>query len=448
MKKFIAIALLLAMCLSLFAACEQGGEDTKPSEPTSTVDSLANAKDYLYTMYKDKAGKVLRSFDLVAVVAIGGEKFPVTWTSSASEEYIKVVAGETMTTIEVVNAEPAEQVDFTLTATINGADGKTASFELNYYIEAVVVEEGGTEFVDAPAVGTAYKFALVQAKLGQTLYFTGEMSGYYLAMSENPGDAVDVTVEEVEGGYQISFTKGEVKQYIDIIPREGAEGKVNVVITDAPTAVYTWDAERKTMTAEVNGNTWYLGTYNDYNTISASATSYIEDVSKIGVSQFPAGFATVTAPPPVIVDAPVAGVAYKFALNQAKLGQTLYFTGEMNGYYLATSDFAYAGVDVVLEEVEGGFHISFTKGEVKQYIDIIPREGAEGKVNVVITDAPTAVFVYDAERKTMTAEVNGNTWYLGTYNDYNTISASATSYIEDVSKIDVSQFPTRFVTVG
>ena len=144
--------------------------------------------------------------------------------------------------------------------------------------------------VDTPAVDTAYKFGLVQANKGATLFFTGEMDGYYLAMSENAADGVEVKLETAEGGYYISFTKDGAKKYIDIIPREGQAGKVNVVIADAPTAVYAWDAERKTMTTTVDGNPWYLGTYGDYTTISASATSYIEDVSKIGISQFPAGF--------------------------------------------------------------------------------------------------------------------------------------------------------------
>jgi hypothetical protein len=49
-------------------------------------------------------------------------------------------------------------------------------------------------------------------------------------------------------------------------------------------------------TAEVAGAPRYLGTYGTYNTISASDIKYIagENVAKIGVSQFPAGFGTAT----------------------------------------------------------------------------------------------------------------------------------------------------------
>ena len=146
--------------------------------------------------------------------------------------------------------------------------------------------------MDTPAAGTNYKFGVQQNGLATpaTLYFTGEMSGYYLATSENAADGVDVTVEETTGGYYITFTKDGAKKYIDIVARDDNPAKVNAKIVDAPTCVYTWDAARKTMTAKIGENTWYLGCYGTYNTISPSNISYIEDVSKIGVSQFPAGF--------------------------------------------------------------------------------------------------------------------------------------------------------------
>ena len=272
------------------------------------------------------------------------------------------------------------------------------------------------------------------------------MSGYYLATSENPTAGVDVTVEEVEGGYHLSFMKDGVKTYIDIIPREDNPGKVNVVLTETPTAVFTWDAERKTMTAVVGDATWYLGTYSTYNTISASNVSYIEDVTKIGVSQFPATFATINFTYTPNDAEAVDGSSYVFALVQAELGQTLYFTGEMSGYYLATSTNAAAAAKVTAEAVEGGMRFYFDKAGVKTYIDIIPREDNPAKVNVVLTETPTAVFTWDAERKVYTAAVGESTWYLGTYNTYNTISASDVSYIEDVTKIGVSQFPAQLGT--
>ena len=462
MKKLTAWALLLALCVAMFAGCSTTPDPTEPpttppteapttaptTAPTEPAeDLLASAKAYIRSMYMSKAGKVMRSFDVVSVVRIGTESFNVTWTTDADAAYVTI--GEPADNVVTINvgANPNEEdLHFTLTATVTSGN-KSESVNLKYYIPGTPAKASGPVFLDAPEAGASYKFALVQAERGETLYFTGEMSGYYLATSTNVLDAVNVTVEEVDGGYRMFFLKEGVKTYIDIVPRDDNPGKVNVILTEEPTAVFVWDAERKTMTAAVGENTWYLGTYGTYNTISASNVSYIEDVSKIGVSQFPATFATYTFDV-AAVETLTAGASYKFFLTQAELGKTLYFTGEMSGYYLATSEDPLAGVDVTVEEVEGGYRLFFVKAGVKTYIDIVPRDDNPGKVNIILTEEPTAVYTWDAERKTMTAAVGENTWYMGTYSTYNTISASNVSYIEDVSKIGVSQFPATFATIN
>ena len=78
------------------------------------------------------------------------------------------------------------------------------------------------------------------------------------------------------------------KNYLDI--HEYTAGKAGVRITDTPSAVYTFDAGSAVLIANVAGSDRYLGTYNTYSTISASATSYItgENAKNVGVTQFPA----------------------------------------------------------------------------------------------------------------------------------------------------------------
>ena len=437
MKRILSFALVLVMCLGLLAAC---GEPETTTAPAGS--SVEDAKEYLAAMYKSTDGTVVRrDFSVVAVVMIDGVSYNVTWTTDAPDYVTIGAAQNNMVTIDIVE-EPAEEVTFKLIGTVTDKDGNTAAATFTRIIEAKKVT--GIEFVAAPEVGTAYKFAVAQNNLGKTLYFTGEMSGYYMATSDNPFDAVDVFVEDVEGGQRIYFMAGETKTYIDVVARgEDNPGKVNVVLTEAPTCVYTWDAERKTfVTNTVADNVWYLGCYNTYNTISASNTSYIENLEVIGATQFPAGFATVNIVAEQVKE-PAADTAYKFAVAQNNLGQTLYFTGAMSGNYLATSVNPAEGVNIFVESVEGGVRLYFMKGETKTYIDIVPR-GADnpGKVNVTITETPSAVFTWDAERKTyVTNTVADNTWYLGCYNTYNTISASNTSYIENLEVIGATQFP-------
>ena len=150
------------------------------------------------------------------------------------------------------------------------------------------------------------------------------------------------------------------------------------------------------------------------------------------------------------VDAPVAGTAYKFVLNQAGLGKLLGLTGEMsNIYYYGTSETIADMVDVYLEEATGGYHIYFMNGETKTYLDIVPREGYSDKVNVVFqTAGEHTVYTLNNEFKYVKATVLGIEWYLGTYSTNTTISASNTSYIADTSKIGVSQFTAWFATTG
>jgi hypothetical protein len=252
-----------------------------------------------------------------------------------------------------------------------------------------------------------------------------------------------VTVEEVEGGFRLFFMDGETKQYIDI--HEYQEGKAGVRITTEPTAVFVWNEECGVFAAEVAGAYRYLGTYSTYNTFSASDIKYIagENLSKIGVSQFPAGFGNMVWNFTTAEGQPAPGT-YQFALYQAELGQTLFFTGAMNGNYLATSTNGSDAADVSIEEVEGGYLFYFYNGEQKLYIDI--HEYQEGKAGVRLTETPSATFVWNEECGVFTAEVAGAHRYLGTYNTYNTMSASDIKYIagENLGKIGVSQFPAFF----
>ena len=453
MKRFISLALALVLCLSLFAGCqtkpvETQPQETQPAAPSATAaDGLENARAYLKTMYKDKAGKVLRDFDVVAQVKIGNFTYDIEWTTDASEENVKINAAEGNKIVIDVNENPGEEdLVFTLTATVS-AEGKSESAVFEFYVPGTPASSGGPAFVEAPEVGGTYKYALVQAELGKTLFFTGAMSGNYLATSEDPTKAVDVTIEEVEGGVRLFFMDGETKTYIDI--HEYQEGKAGVRLTTEPTAVFVWNEECGVFTAEVAGAPRYLGTYSTYNTFSASDIKYIsgENLGKIGVSQFPAGFGNMIWNFTAAEGQPAAGT-YKYALVQAELGQTLFFSGAMSGNYLATTTDGSKAADVTIEEVEGGFRFYFMDGETKTYIDI--HEYQEGKAGVRLTTEPTAVFVWNEECKVYAAEVAGAFRYLGTYSTYNTISASDIKYIagENVGKIGISQFPAGFCTVS
>ncbi|MDD3831410.1 MAG: hypothetical protein PHW00_01995 [Clostridia bacterium] len=360
-----------------------------------------------------------------------GQSYNTVTISWASDNACAVIdAGKVTYTL------PEDAATVTITATITCGevtDTKTFSVAVDAASTSVYVAKPVAE----PAVNTAYKLAIAQNNLGLTLYFAGTISGNYLQTTDKAEKAVDVFMEAVEGGFQFYFMDGETKTYIDI----NTSGKA-ALVTATPNAVFTLDATLGIYKATVGSYDYYLGTYNQYNTISASKTSYI-NADNIDVSQFPARLCEIAYGMNVAepVAEPAVNTAYKLAIAQNNLGLTLYFAGTISGNYLQTTDKAEKAVDVFMEAVEGGFQFYFMDGETKTYIDI----NTSGKA-ALVTATPNAVFTLDATLGIYKATVGSYDYYLGTYNQYNTISASKTSYI-NADNIDVSQFPARLSTI-
>ena len=311
------------------------------------------------------------------------------------------------------------------------------------------------EFVTNPEVGTGYKFALYQANLKKYLYFTGAMDGNFFAMSENAAEAVDVYMEATEGGYYFYFLNGETKTYLSLegYEKDGKQ-RASVKLTAEATTVFAYSEDAKTYVSVVGSDTFYLGTYNNFATISASSISYItgDKASNVGVTQFVAGFCTVTVAPPTpeVVTNPEVGTGYKFALYQANLKKYLYFTGAMDGNFFAMSENAAEAVDVYMEATEGGYYFYFLNGETKTYLSLegYEKDGKQ-RASVKLTAEATTVFAYSEDAKTYVSVVGSDTFYLGTYNNFATISASSISYItgDKASNVGVTQFVAAFCTM-
>ena len=152
--------------------------------------------------------------------------------------------------------------------------------------------------------------------------------------------------------------------------------------------------------------------------------------------------AAVDTTTPAYATEPEAGVAYKFVVEQGNNGTTNYLTGATanTAYYLATSTDINAGVDVYLEEVEGGYQMYFIVEGAKKYITI----AANGTyVNAGFVDADACVFTWNTTYNTLTTVVNDTEYYLGSYNNYDTVSASkityaATSFVGQLLKVETT----------
>ncbi len=292
------------------------------------------------------------------------------------------------------------------------------------------------ELVENPTVGTAYKFYIEQKTLGTTLYLTGEMNGFYFATTADTAEAIDVYLEEVdsvEGGYRLYFYDAEeVKTYIEVVINGNYK---NVVFVTEPTNYFVYDEELDTLLITLSDeNQYYLGTYGTYSTFSAStidkaATSFVAHLGVLVEKSEDEGGEdddpVVEVPEIELVTVPEIGVAYKYYVDQLNLSSTLYLTGAMSGYYYATTTDIAAAQNFYFEEVDGGYNVYTYIDSVKTYIDVVVNGNY---INVIYTTEPTAVFVWNETYNTIVTTLNDTEYYLGSYNSFNTVSASKISY--------------------
>ena len=147
-----------------------------------------------------------------------------------------------------------------------------------------------------PVENTAYKFSLFQANLGETLFITGEVSGRYLATTNEISQAIDVYAEVVEDGFKFYILVGDEKQYLTVC--KNGDGKISVTFDANGTSVYTYDIDTNAWVTNVEGNDYFLGAYSTFNTVSASKSIYITS-ENTGVSQFPIGLVFVPETPDI-----------------------------------------------------------------------------------------------------------------------------------------------------
>lgn len=146
------------------------------------------------------------------------------------------------------------------------------------------------------------------------------------------------------------------------------------------------------------------------------------------------------------VDAPAIGEGFYLTTKQENVGTVLYFTGKMEGNYLATSHNVNEAVLVYLEIVhplaENAYRMFFYNAEgVKTYIEIYEYDTKAHKVGVHMTTNPVNVYNWNYNENVLTTTLNKTEYYLNTYNSFETISASKISYI-------ATSFPAYLGEVG
>ena len=124
---------------------------------------------------------------------------------------------------------------------------------------------------DSLTAGTAYKFGMLQGNVGKVFYLKGGMNGYYMDTTEDINEAIDVFVEETEGGYYFYTMVDGAKTYINMVV---SGTHVNGIYEATASTVYTF--KNGTLVAIVNDAEYWFGTRNDktYTTMGPCAVSY------------------------------------------------------------------------------------------------------------------------------------------------------------------------------
>ncbi len=151
------------------------------------------------------------------------------------------------------------------------------------------------------------------------------------------------------------------------------------------------------------------------------------------------------------IETPVVGVPYKFGMFQGNTANRYYLTGSMSSFYMSTSTTATSGINVYLEETEGGYYLySFING-TKTYINMVV---SGTYVNGKYEEAASTVYAYDTAKNTLTANINNGTYAFGTRSDntYTTVGPVSTTYNNFFCQFyaagDVAKFDSASVVLG
>lgn len=140
MKKLLAVALVLVLCLSVvLVACDKkgGGETTESNNPVAKLDA---AVDAVYKLNKDSIpAETTKSFDLSKAVPLEGiYSFPIEWTVNTDKIQIVDKGNGTQVTVKIPERSP-EEIVYTLTATVKADDGSTKAVTFERKVPKFVV---------------------------------------------------------------------------------------------------------------------------------------------------------------------------------------------------------------------------------------------------------------------------------------------------------------------
>ena len=346
------------------------------------------------------------------------------------------------------------------------------------------------EIVDEtfPKIGVAYKMFVYHGNNSKNLYFTGAMvSTYYFGSTETISEGVDIFFETAEDGYYMYFVLENVKNYIYIV-KSGTH--INAKFgSDVTPSVFTYNDEYDTMVTVLEGETYYIGAYGTYDSISPSEiskapTSFVSHyiiasdeascshkyATSCAASCYLCGaanptpehdYADATCITPATcsacketygealghnfvngvcdregcgteepsADFPAVGTAYYLA--SANSNGDIYFNGTISSGRINGSPDKASAIKVFLEagSADGEYYIYFMDGATKTYITVNPSASKKTQAFEFETEkTDNGVWLVDKEAQTIVSKAfSGRGIGTQTTSTYNNFSSYATS---------------------
>lgn len=413
MKKLLAVALVLVLCLSVvLVACDKkgGGGTTESNNPVAKLDAAADA---VYKLYKDRiTAETTSSFNLSKAVPLEGiYSFPIEWTVNTDK--IQVVdAGNGIEVTIKIPEKPKEDIAYTLTATVKADNGTTKAvtferkvpkYSLLTYAEYIAAEKevsvtvrGTVSAISSKSAGNKYnKLYMYDADGGYNIY----------SMKEDPktlgiklGMIVEVTgIKDIYNGTHevkdatakiINNTENVVFEDITTIFNEATDLKdaklaaklhalvaiKNVTIgdIDKDNGYYKFSAGGKTTYLRISSSECMLNTEEQtkFATDFAAAKGKLADVKGV-VMLFNGEFylAPVTTDAFVEKVAEVKTPAEQIADVKSRMQIDMNISGSGRTFTLPTTDLLYPDVniswtaaDTAIAKIEGG-KVTYTFAE-------------------------------------------------------------------------------------
>ena len=412
MKKFLVLMMAILMCLGCLAACSdlsgdgtQTGAETGTDAITEAAASLADAVEYLKGMYKADNGKETpNDYDMPAQLKIGTVTYTVTWTTDNAAIVVKESTKAGFYTIDLP-AKNETAGKYKLTATVADPNGATETVDF----ERVLPVYDASAVVTRPEEGVAYKFYLVHAGLGQTLFANGETDNEkFLKSTTDPKAAPDFFVEADGEGFKFYTTIGGAKKYLKASTTTSDDGKVSKYINYADEgSTWIYKSETNGWYTTVDGAEYVVGTYGSYNTFSISDSSYLT-AENSGSTQFPGALmlkevaeAMTPSEGPTIYETPEEIVNAVYALDLGAYlsgGHTYTLTGVITEIPSPWSD-DYGNISVVIvvgDMTDKPIECFRLKGEGAQNLEVGNTITVSGKLTKYNNNTETGKVEFDA----------------------------------------------------